>query len=262
MLPDNVNRDLPPLTVWQVESLRVTAFPSPAAQIEGSTWWAEVAEGEPDTNISHPKRGEAQFEGRAHIGKLILQIQPLRIQWVLSATDEQRGADSPPTIGSFPEVATAFLPLMDRWFQLDTFPLIQRLAFGAVLLQPVEERRTGYRQIAPYLHRWLRLDPDNSSDLLYQINRPRPSTLEIPQLAINRLSKWGVAVYRHFAAPLEPAAPTTYLFPTEELFTCLLEIDMNTSQHFPRELEQEQIPEILRELVNLGMEIAQEGDIP
>lgn len=39
---------------------------------------------------------------------------------------------------------------MLRWFEFDTCPFLQRLAFGAILLHPVKDKQTGYRQIAAY----------------------------------------------------------------------------------------------------------------
>jgi len=134
--------------------------------------------------------------------------------------------------------------LMLRW--LAGCPPLQRLAFGAVLTRPVDDLLTGYRQISDYLP-FVQLDPESSSDFSYQINRPRNSTV-ISGLRINRFSRWSVA--RVFAST----------FDTQ--IGCRVELDINTAQEFQGELPQEKLPVIIQELVDLGKEIAENGDIP
>src|SRR5436190_1193852 len=93
--------------------------------------------------------------------------------------------------------ATA-LPPLEAW---QVAP-ITRLAFGAVLAQPTEDRHSGYVQIAKYLPS-IRLDVDGSSDFLFQINRPRPSRVGIENLLINRLARWSVLIFKTFGVTLE-----------------------------------------------------------
>ena len=58
-------------------------------------------------------------------------------------------------------------------------------------------RELGYRELGRFLPA-VRLDED-SSDFSYQINRPRRSTV-IPELSVNRLSKWSVGKFQAFVA--------------------------------------------------------------
>ncbi len=46
------------------------------------------------------------------------------------------------------------------------------------------------------------------------------------------------------------------------MIACRIEIDVSTAADFPDELPREKLATILRELVNLGKEIASRGDIP
>ena len=250
----------PSLTAWQVETLRLTAFPSPAAQVAEPTWWTDLVGEPPDTRISRPRMGGHQEEGPFRGGKLLLRVQPNRIDWSFTtAEDQEREVESFPTIGSFPESLEKFLPLMLRWFELEPCPPAQRLAFGAILLQPVEDRPAGYRQISPYLPS-IRLDPEGSSDFSYQINRPRDSISGITGLRINRLSKWSVATWRAVGLSMEPTR--IGYFQSQEHYACRLELDINTVPDFQGELHREQLPRIFEELADLGKEIATEGDIP
>ena len=132
-------------------------------------------------------------------------------------------------------------------------------AFGAVLLRPVENRQAGYQQIAAYLPH-VQLDPEGASDFLYQINRPRNSNSGIPDLRINRLSKWSIAA--SMESTFSFGSTSAAHFPGPRHFACRLELDINTVPDFRDELAREQLPQIFQELVDLGKEIAKAGDIP
>ena len=114
-----INR--PALEVWQVETLRTTGFPSPAAPIAASTWWQDLVGEEPEKRVSQPRRGGHQDEGVLDNRKLVLVIQPARIDWLFTVADtHQMEERSIPTIGSFPQVLATFSQLMLQWFALET----------------------------------------------------------------------------------------------------------------------------------------------
>ena len=141
-----------PLDVWQVERLRVTAFPSPAAQVQEPTWWSDLVGEPPETHTVRPRQGGMQEEGAFATGRLILRIEPTRIDWLLTAMSEQKssGEDSP-TLGPFPDILRTFQELMGRWLAMETCPSMTRLAFGAVLLQPVANHPNAYNLLEHYL---------------------------------------------------------------------------------------------------------------
>ena len=149
---------------------------------------------------------------------------------------------------------------MTSW--LEASPALQRLAFGSVFMQLVTDQPTGYRRLAAYLPR-IELDPENSSDFSYTINRPKPSTTRISDLVINRLSKWTVLQLRtvevHIST-VEGVSPET-IVPPGDLFACRLEVDVSTSAQYQGELPHDRLPSLYAELVSLSDEIAAEGDI-
>ena len=182
-----------PLDVWQVERLRVTAFLSPMAQVQEPTWWRDLVGEPPEMRMTRPRQGGSQEAGIVAPGKLILHIEPTRIEWLLTAPDEEKlNEEGALTVGTFPDVLQVFQGLIERWFALETCPAMIRLAFGAVLLQPVTNLQDAYQRLGHYLPA-VTLDPTGSSDFLYQINRQRNSATEIAGLTINRLSKWAAA---------------------------------------------------------------------
>lgn len=234
--------------------MRLTAFPSPSAQIDKPNWWEHTVGEAPEKRVSRLKRGGQQEEGPFEGGKLILNIQPTRIDWLFTVTkDKEEDVEEIPTIGSFTKSLNPFLQLMLKWLSIS--PPLQRLAFGAILLQPVDDLETGYRLIATYLP-FVQLDSEGSSDFFYQINRPRNSMSGITGLEVNRLSKWSITRWQTSDLSL----PAMTYFPGKPYFACCLELDINTAVDFSDELIGEQLPRVFQELVNLGLEIAREGD--
>lgn len=180
-MPRKPVKKLPPLTAWQATGFRLTAFPSPAADFEGTTWWTDVVGTEPERRISKPKMSQQQDEGPSCDGNLILNVQPSRIDWLLQPPREELEQISFPSIGSFPEVLDSYVKLMISWLASPTCPPLIRLAFGAILIQPTQDRAEAYKRLGPYLH-YVEIDPKASSDFFYQINRPRKSRTGISSL--------------------------------------------------------------------------------
>lgn len=259
-MPETKIPNRPPLSVWQVESLRMTVFPSPAAQIEPEpSWWTDLVGEPPETQVMQRKQGIRREEGPFASGRLILTIQPSRIDWLYRAMDDaESDREGPSTVGPLPESLNTFSQLMSRWFESGECPSAQRLAFGAILLQPVDDRQTGYQRLAAYLPD-LQLSLEGATDFFYQINRARNSCSGIPGLKINRLSKW--AAFSWTITEIPPV-PEGRLQVRQKGTGCRVELDINTHPDFSGDLPQDQLPRIFEELVTLGQEIAREGDIP
>jgi hypothetical protein len=243
-----------PLNDWQVEALRLTAF-TRQPQLEGADWWEQLVGASPDQRSSRPRKGEWQDIGVYERGKLILTVQPLRIDWkytVEPIPEEERAV-----LGAFTESVTNFAEIMQRWLQLS--PPLKRLAFGCVILMPMPDLKSAYETLSAYLHN-IKLDPDGSSDFLYQINRKRDSRTNIKGLTINRLSKWSVSSLS--AVQISLGAEPQVVATGSKNFACRVELDINTVPEFSSELQREQWVDIFQELVELTKEIAEAGDIP
>ncbi|MCZ7568852.1 MAG: hypothetical protein M5U01_09725 [Ardenticatenaceae bacterium] len=249
---------------WWAAQLRLTAFPSPATPLGlPENWWQDVVGEAPETVTLQRKEAGLQERGRFAGRQLELKVVPGRIDWEFNPIEDEREdweINGISTTGPFQEALSAFLPRVHNWFQLETCPPVRRLAFGAVLVSRVDNRQEGYRQLAAYLRRYVLLDPENSSDFLYQINRPRASASGIEGLAINRLSKWSVGVLRMGRFAFGRTAIEPHILSVKH--TCRLELDINTNAEYPGELDQQQMALVLNELVRLGEEISREGDIP
>ncbi len=246
-----------PTTEWQSETLRLTAFPvGGSPELTPDAWWSGVVGDTPEKQTIEPKKGMLLEEGSHQDGKLTLKVDPIRIDWLFGSLDARMSELELPSVGRFSETCDMFVELMGHWFSMETCPSLRRLAFGAVLLNPVESREEGYRRLDPHLPK-VSLDPEGTSDFAYQINRPRESG--DGTIMINRLSKWSVAALRF--ATIEVSTLPLH-GPVVEHFACRLQLDINTPPDLEVELSCEILPSLFLELVNLGKEIAEKGDLP
>jgi hypothetical protein len=241
---------------WQAESLRVTAFPVPGTPIKEPTWWSDLVGKPPEVRSKRLSQGTFQDEGLIQELKLTLSAQPSRIDWYLTLPEPGEASTALRAVGPLHESLKTFVPLMKSWLKVVVPP--QRLAFGAALFQPVEDKISGYVQLRRYLP-GIAIDPERSSDFSYQINRPRDSRTEIPGLRINRLSRWSVALRGGTQLRLSPHG--VQAFSLGESLAVRLEIDINTPAEFNGELPRERLCDIFDELVLFGCEIAEKGDI-
>lgn len=245
---------LPNSSVWQVQLLRVTAFIKDNDRAKEENWWASLF-GEPsETRTVRSKEGLFQDEGTFGEGRLILAARSGRVDWTWSVSPIVPIPESPtiPSLGTLVETSNTLCERMNVW--LDLAPSLTRLAFAAVLDQPVAEKEEAYRLLQQYLSA-VQLSPDSSSDFLYQINRPVASKT-LPGHKINRLNKWAtlkitITGIRNDETLLQ-----------KELKVIRLEVDVNTAPEKDMQIPKEKGKDILRELANLAQELATKGDQP
>src|SRR2546428_12410252 len=106
------NGKRPPIDAWQVESMRVSAFPSEIVSTEQS-WWNDFVGLPPEAVVSRPKIGQYQAQGDFEGRRLGLPIQPGRIEWSLSGgvkTAEEEFNLAP--LGALPEGGTSPLQVV------------------------------------------------------------------------------------------------------------------------------------------------------
>src|SRR5262245_26476888 len=97
-----LNSTRPPISAWQTALLRLTAFPSPtSAQFDAEKWWSEIVGETPEKTTSQPKIMLQAAEGLYGAGKLVLNVQPIRIDLLYAALDDNNIEASIPSIGSF-----------------------------------------------------------------------------------------------------------------------------------------------------------------
>ena len=245
---------------WQAHSLRLTVFPLEAQSDTGS-WWADVVGEIPARQQALPR--ESRREEAAPVAvdvlldaELLLRVQTSRIDWVL-----QQGAGSSaraialPVIGPFRAAAGVFGGFVERWLRI--CPPVYRLAFGALVFLPVSSRTEGYSVLSELLP--FKVDGEDTSDFMYQINRPRKAKSDGWEYKLNRLAKWAVARFE----VLEVEIPSGGKSAREIGNACQVELDVNTAPGDERQmLPGDQLIAIFSQLVEAGEEILTQGDIP
>lgn len=236
------------LKSWLAGSLRLSIFYGADLDLEKIPKWKDATGETPDNQISHPKIGVYQESGKFADGSLTMNIGPSRVDWLYSPLIKSEAAfDSFPNVGEISRATEHFKSFALSW--LKSLDYLTRMAFGAILIQPTGSQEEAYRKLAKYLH-FVNIDP-TSSDFSYSINRPRDTAIGITGLKINRLSKW--------------RAITMILSVDDTMkkvdFACNLELDINTIPDEKARIEKEMICPIFEELVSLGTEITEKGDI-
>jgi hypothetical protein len=242
--------------IWQAQKLRLTAFPSGPATPTQNEWWRETLGEPPETRTVREREATIDEEGRIQ-GEadrplvVTFHWEPLRMDWRVRAQDapEDARAFGP----NLRDVLPWFVGGMQRWLPLA--PPIQRLAFGAELALPVDDHAAGNSALRVLT----RLDiPQDGRDFFYQLNRRR-SSRTVPDLLVNRLAKWSLLTVRVLQVRVADSPRAANL---DQAFACRLELDMNTAPEWERELPQESLPALFAELVELGVELSERGDIP
>lgn len=242
---------------WLAESLRLTAFTQEKIDpdsLRGS--WKTIIGDEPEKQETKPRARTIQESGTFLDATLTFAGNPHRIDWIANwLVPSPDTLDTWDRLGRFADHREHFVELMVKW--LPTSPELKRLAFGAVLLDPVDSRNDGYRKVSGYIPFAVDLD---SRNFLYQINRRRDSQLQVPDLEINRLSKWSCMQFRTATVLIGEAG--TFHDESEGLSAVRLEIDVNTVPEYTEPLDPSILVGLFKELVLLGSEIAEKGDIP
>ena len=240
---------------WEVCQARLTAFPIAPLEYSSFNWWPELTGEKPVNRTELPRNGKLTEEGNFASKKLRLNIEPSRVNWFFEPSDENASQRFElPTIGKWPEAIDEFSKLAKSWSKLNSLPKFRRFAFGAILSQPVNDLKEGYERLNEYLS-VVQLDPANSSDFFYQINRPRAKSKVLSQVSINRLSKWSVFRLESGIISVEQMLPMK----KKTVFACRLELDISTAVDYAHELEKLEM--LYDEFVNLGIEISERGDI-
>lgn len=240
---------------WNYQHLRLTAFLEKPLDIRDISWWKETVGDDPD-NININFTGIPIKEEEGFLGELILKlkIEPTRVDWTLNSPNTQ-GIEDFPTLGDRVQAVKAFTDIANKWFKNSNLLEIKRLAFGSRLQKKVKNRIEGYKDLNKILQS-VELDPENSSDFLYQINRPRLSSI-IKDLWINRLAIWRVLNSKVLALNLG-ISPQGNI--ASDIFATNLDLDISSDANRESNLPKNDLQDLLSEFIELGNEIAQNGD--
>lgn len=244
---------------WKVGLVRLTCFVPPGVAYKDPGWWEKFIGQPPEAKTAKPKEGSEVISGPGLGGAATLSLDPSRIDWILNTAEEVTNSPDLPTLGGFRDVAGKFRDFASDW--LKVAPTANRIAFGALLLLPAKDRQEGYRGLSQIL-KTVEVDPVDSEDFLFQINRPRKSQV-LEGLRINRLTKWSVGVLRGLSLRLIAGKANVMANANiaSSHYFCRLELDVNTDAERIEPLPPQHMAEIFGELVDQATEIAERGDL-
>jgi hypothetical protein len=240
------------LDKWLVQILRLTLFTS-GLWSGHETIWQDLTGREPEIDENRSRESIRRQVGREGDGQLETLVTPVRVDVVMSPpVQDILQAD----FGRSEEKLPGFVSLVRSWLDrtAKTGNII-RVAFGAVLLLPVENRDAGYRELDRLLPP-ITVDPNNTRELLYRINRPKIYEEEIE---LNRLTTWTSLDLRRFYLPTSLEQPST---PISAAAFVRLEVDHSTPVERTLALPSGKIVPIFEVLVEMAMENAGRGEQP
>jgi hypothetical protein len=220
--------------------------------------WQNVFDSKPDSQTSQPKIGLTEAASEFADGQLVLRTLPGRVDLVYQPSPSDPLANPFQALGNVSVAMGNFKGQANILMRkLRSIPDIQvlRLAFGAELDMSVPDKQSAYNELNQLLHS-VEVDP-TSSDFQYVINRKRKSQI-VADVEINRLSVWSAVAYHQFVFDNQNMVAPNMVAPNG--FACRLVLDINTvptDKRFPLE----DLEAGYEELLNLGTEIAQYGDI-
>ncbi len=256
------------MSIWLVEQLRLTVFPAVPVAPLAEEWWTSVVGLPPDEYRARPSQGTSTATGPLVHDSLAsalleLNLAPGRIDWLLQSNGDldNKGMEGLPTIGGVADVLPLFTARIGPWLFEIGDPL-QRIALGAVVHQPVESRRVGYEVLVPLIPS-VTLEPDAVSDLIFQINRPRPS-LTYPDIVLNRMGHWSVTRWQLIQTSISIPSGGAQVQENSHGFSVRLQSEINTAVPLPDGIEQldsSLIADLLSELQSGLDRTIQHGDI-
>ena len=244
---------------WHVENLRLTIFCTLPPTIPGTTHglWERAMRIPPEDVVQRPRERSIREQGFEQGNTIRLVTQANRLDWsILPGPVTDPGTGISIMVVKASEQAISILHnALDVSIQVAQ--QVQRLAFGAVLIQQASSIYDAMTQLSNYLPH-LDLENRGGSDFIYQINRPQRSP-SAPHVRINCLTKWQLDQFQSGVFLIGPSqAPQ--LETTEAGLVNRLTLDINTAPD-NNAISASRMPGLFVELTEFARQIAAKGDV-
>ncbi|TDV54422.1 hypothetical protein EC919_104158 [Pseudomonas graminis] len=237
---------LPEISAWRVEVLRFTFFYSEPQSGRGRDWWKALTGIDPETTVNKQQTGEYVESGPYLQGQLDLKVAFNRLDWTLTYPLASMPDYVPPM-----DLQTSLDTMYDAFKKITLDPNVIRVAFGAVLLMPVENAHKGNIIFNEYMP-FVKVDLDNVEDLFLQVNFPYVAR-SYDGMKINNVAKWSVmsGQFMQMAIGGFPQISTNFLVRGE--------VDLSSAGERQTPLDGESVIPLLDEFVAKTYSIFQEG---
>lgn len=235
---------------WRAQLLRLSLFPEKPF-VDRPDLWASITGAQPEIDEYRSREAVRRQVGPFNEDAL-LEVQSAPVRQDLLVIPKPNDANPVFEFGRLVDTIPRFTAAIRPWLERLDEELL-RVAFGVVAIWPAPDKDAAYYQLQTLLPS-VKIDPINSTDFFYQINRPRSSVID-PGLKLNCLSKWNAVVFRTFV-PGQPAA-----IPNIDRYHSRCELDVNTTAERTGHLEKDKIVAILDELTAITLSIAEKGEL-
>jgi hypothetical protein len=241
-------------SLWHVNSIRITGFPNPDYSSDPK-WWDQVTDSFPDSINQQPKISAVSVGGNYKDINLTLGIMPFRFDWLINPKQNEL-TNNFLGIGTIETSYAIVDELMKKWVSKTNTLILDRIAVAGTFVLDVESKEDGYEILSKYLKE-LNIDWKNSSDLIYQINKPREIKLFDKEMRINRLTTWGVTGFK--VTLIQPQIKNIESFQPVD-FAIKLDFDINTSEEINGKFNQKEFLEVIKIFLNIAKEVTEKGN--
>ena len=242
---------------WSVEHLRLTIFHSSSANV--LPLWERLVGVPPESKDERPREGLVHQQGGMGGNHVLLTTHADRLDWVITPRPDVDPGLPPAAMRILmnPDQAMATLREALRLSLRSVGSSVNRLAFGASLGQQVADPDEGTRRIVEYLP-YLKLKEQDISDLVYQINRRRQSSI-ISHIRLNRVARWSSEQIIGNEMAIAPNQ-MPQLRSVRTTFVNKLVLDVNTVPEV-NSIADGKLPALFAEMVEMARKVASEGDV-
>ncbi|WOH58508.1 hypothetical protein [Bradyrhizobium sp. BWC-3-1] len=240
---------------WTCESIRLSLFSSQTVKLSAQSWTALTGQEEPEQEQKGGGRhvfASTMLGGQFNLGAIANRCDIILSPVTLTEVPE----DYIPAVGQWPSALEGFQAHVAPFLEQLSFP-VMRMAFAPVLVLPLKERLDAYKALVS-LVKSIRQSPENMRDVLLRINWPQNSTA-VDGLTLNRITTWSVQQYQIQMFVSDGNSPAA--FANELTYGVRLELDHNTDQKHASPFDVSRLVPIYKELTNLALQNATEGEI-
>jgi hypothetical protein len=239
---------------WRALGVRLSVFPA-------ATWeapedlWEQVVGDRPDTEQNQPRAQVRVHTGSWRNRQLQLTASPPSIVWVTWPNSDEEGLpnlEKELVVDVLPE----FVAITRPWLASVDFE-VKRIGVGLQAVLPAQDRVSAYKMLQELVPS-VDMEPETTTDFLYQINRPVPSRVLGSQVRLNRLMKWFALSFK--VTPIQVAPQITQAGPALGRDYAGVESDINTPAELVESLDKRLLEAIYDELVELSQKILEYGE--
>ena len=174
--------------------------------------------------------------------------------FLVSSVSANKPQEAITHLGVLTDVISTCEATLAAWLDIEANDPVDRLAFASALTAEMPNEEAAIALVSELLP-GLPLGDDAASDLIFQINRRRPLH-QRPDITINRVAKWQTT--KVMLIRLEGDQLVTPQYSTDAL---RLDVDINTVAGGLASVKSSDYFSIVKELITLGEEVAQRGDV-